>query len=139
MSTARLPKQERVRKRAEFSRMMTEGVRVDGDVVQAFWSVTGPLLENDPRANRAGFAAGRRLGDAVRRNRLKRLLREAYRKNKDELSWMNLSIVFVARSRALRCTAQEIEREVVRLLRVISTSAPRCAPDSSASFPPIES
>ncbi len=94
---------------------MSEGKRLDAESVRVYWC-SGDDAPQRP-VNRVGFAAGKRLGNAVCRNRLKRLLREAYRKHKDELPWMNLRIIFLARGRAIESTAQEIERDVAELLR----------------------
>ena len=44
------------------------------------------LVVKDERYNgKVGFAAGKKLGGAVVRNRVKRLMREAYRRNKNSL------------------------------------------------------
>jgi ribonuclease P protein component len=108
------PRNERLRARQEFSRTLQQGARVEGDLVLAYWiSDDG---RSDGAAPRVGIAAGKRLGGAAVRNRLKRRLREAYRKRKSEFSWKNISIVLVARSRSLRSTSKEIEADVADLL-----------------------
>jgi ribonuclease P protein component len=45
--------------------------------------------------NATGFVASKRIGGAVKRNRVKRILREAYRMNKD--NFKGLKVIFYAR------------------------------------------
>jgi ribonuclease P protein component len=128
MSSEGLPRRERLRARIEFSRTLREGSRVDGELVLAYWMEEPPGAPDG--ANRVGIAAGRRLGGAVVRNRLKRRLREAYRRRKSELPCKNVSIVLVARSRSLDRSSREIEEDVAQLVQRVA-AAVRSARESS--------
>jgi ribonuclease P protein component len=73
MASQRFPKERRVRRRGEFQRVFDRGTRVQGRYF------TMLLLENGRSAPRLGIVASRKLGDAVARNRAKRLIREMFR------------------------------------------------------------
>lgn len=112
------PKEERVRRAPEFTRIFRDGRQVRGRLMTARW-----IPDPSGGVNRVGVAAGKRLGGAVVRNRLKRLIREAYRRNKRELTCRGIAIVFVASSRMIGRSAGEVSEEMARLLREISGSA----------------
>jgi|GEM_PF-682855 ribonuclease P protein component len=122
-----LPKSQRLRKGPEFSRTLQEGSRLDGEFISAYW-----ILSNDSSSVRVGVAAGKRLGGSVERNRMKRLLREAYRKRKRERC-RGLAIVLMASRRALNRSAKEIEEDVAGILLRIEAAQPAsaCSPSSS--------
>ncbi len=113
------PKEERVRKSEEFTRILDGGRRESGRILTAIW-LPGAAAASD--ANRVGMAAGKRLGNAVLRNRLKRLMREAYRRNKRELPCRGVSIVFLASRRTIGKSYAEVRDDLVRLLRAIASS-----------------
>ncbi len=54
------------------------------------------VLEDENLSGKVGFAAGKKLGCAVIRNRVKRLLREAYRLNQHNIN-PNCAIILVGR------------------------------------------
>ncbi len=67
------PKTHRIRSREEFAAVYDQGMKV----------IQGPLLvfgrSNQLKHPRLGLSMSRRVGNAVKRNRIKRLLRESFR------------------------------------------------------------
>lgn len=91
---AGLPRAERLRSRAEFDRLFRRGARVEDPAFVLLWR-----RESGRRA--VGFAASRRLGGSVVRNRARRRLREAYRRLQEFIPPEGIRLCFIARQGAL--------------------------------------
>jgi ribonuclease P protein component len=70
----------------------------------------------DRQPVRLGVTVSRRVGNAVVRNRVKRLIRESFRQNKEALC-AGLELVIVARPSAAAASFALVQREVVDICR----------------------
>jgi ribonuclease P protein component len=75
--------------------------------------VTCPNAQEEPRF---GFTAGKSLGNAVKRNRAKRLLREALRRNLADIQggW---DAILIARPQLIEKEWAEVQRAVTTVLK----------------------
>ncbi len=103
-----LSPQERIRRRAEFQRVYELGSRTHARFMTLF------VLANDFAVTRLGVAATRKLGDAVHRNRAKRLVRELFRRNKTPPGF---DVVVVPRRELLDAEFSSLEADYRAALR----------------------
>lgn len=102
-------KHERVRKRKDYSRIYKNGDRLYSENFMVL------LLANDEGIRRLGITAGKKVGNSVKRNRIKRLLREFFRLHKDMLP-AGSDIVITVRKDSSAHSLQEITQELEALL-----------------------
>ncbi|MCO6439152.1 MAG: ribonuclease P protein component [Phycisphaerae bacterium] len=102
------PKEQRLRKRAEFDRVYSARNSARQGELLVY------VVANDLPFNRVGLSVGRRVGPAVRRNAVRRRLREAFRRNKQafEMGW-DIVVVALADTRA---TPDELVPRLVKLV-----------------------
>ena len=108
-----LPKRRRLRARADFQKVYTEGQRYDGRLLAAF------LRKNDVSEHRLGVTASTKaIGKSVDRNRSKRLLRELFRRSSGDLKSLQQTYDWVLNAkRSLLASDEELRfREFRRII-----------------------
>lgn len=108
MTSARFPRSARVRAKSDFDRIFQHGRRVALPVLALHWQ-TGPLPA------RLGLAVSRKVDPhAVGRNRIKRVLRDTFRRLRSDLAAGDY--VVVARPPAARASSEELAAALRGLL-----------------------
>jgi ribonuclease P protein component len=113
-----LPKSERLKRGSQFRHAYEHGRKFVGKmfVLYVVDNPPGEPASTGPATRAVGVVTSRKIGGAVIRNRARRLLREAYRLNKQKLN-NNLQMVMVARSAINGKRRQEVEVELQRMFR----------------------
>jgi ribonuclease P protein component len=92
----------KLRRRAEFTRVYERGTRFRGRFITCI------ALPNDIGVPRLGIAASQKIGNAVARNRAKRLVRELFRGRKP---LKGIDLVIVPRREMLAAAWRKIESD----------------------------
>lgn len=106
----RIPRRERLHRSDDIRSLRASGVRVRGEFVT--------LYVAPAEVYAFAVVASRRVGIAVRRNRARRVLREALRSVRSELRDDRAArMLLAARSSAARARTQDVAAELVAILR----------------------
>ena len=108
------PKRNRLKTEEDFQRVYEEGKKQ----VNNYFVIYG--RENDRGIPRIGLVTSRSLGKAVERNRVKRMLREAFRKNKSLFDFYD--IVVIPREKVTSLNNKNIEREFLNTIQRMTSS-----------------
>lgn len=100
---------------AVFSRIYKKGVRISGTGGAVYF------MPNRRPYNRFGITAGKKVGGAVERNRAKRVIRAAYRKNEYILP-IGYDIVMIARGDILKMKSQNLDGLFLKLKKEMDKS-----------------
>lgn len=111
----RLTKSMRLRRRREFVSVQAHGRKIHGKHLLAIVAMDPPP---EGPVGRVGLTVSKRVGNAVTRNRIKRLLREWLRTN----GWISAGrdVVFVAKESSARSPREELGLDLERLSRRVS-------------------
>lgn len=109
MQRYKFPKTEHLTKRWEFLRVYAGNEKYIGE------SVVLHVLRNQPD-RKAGILVSKKTGIAVKRNRIKRLIREAYRLNKNLLQ-PDIHLVITAKPDIKELKYKAIEEDILKLYK----------------------
>ncbi len=109
-----MKKTETLKKNYEFRHVLTKGKYYSGKYIEAF------CINNNLEENKIGIAVGTKIGKATKRNYLKRMIREAYRLNKNDAK-MGKSIVFLIKKRTNidEISFKVVEKDIIEMLKKI--------------------
>ncbi len=100
----------RLRKNREFKRVYKLGNKIVAKYTVLFY------IQNDLGYNRAGFSISKKVGNSVRRHRIKRLYFEALRRLNSELK-SGYDLVIVARKNAIELNYNISKKELESMLK----------------------
>jgi ribonuclease P protein component len=107
----RFSKARRVRRRREFQRVFDLSLRIRG---QYFTVLMAPNAESRPRL---GIVASKKLGNAVHRNRAKRLIREIFRRSDMQTARQGVDFVVIPRREVFDAPYSSIESDLRSTLK----------------------
>jgi ribonuclease P protein component len=110
-----LPKSKRLVRNGQFKDVLDRGLRAGDEVLTLY------MAKNECGYPRLGVSVGKFWGNAVVRNRLKRLLREAFRQSQDQIPAGFDYVVMI--SRTGERSDKSVVKEAVRQLTFKQVSA----------------
>lgn len=105
-----MKKQERLKKKYEFKKVYKLGNSYADRYLVMY------LLPSNQEYNRLGVSVSKKVGKSVIRNRVKRLIKEAFRKNTDKLD-KGFDIVIIARARSIKACYDDIKKSILKLCK----------------------
>jgi ribonuclease P protein component len=124
MPSERFTKARRVRRRGEFKRVFDLSLRMKGRYLTVL------MAPNAPGTRRLGIVASRKLGDSVRRNRAKRLIREIFRRSGESLpAAPGFDVVVIPRRELFDAPFAGLEQDFRGALKRCAARLPPPSPD----------
>ncbi len=119
----------RLRKHSDYQRAYAAARKRQSASMSWFLAPQAVIAGNSPAGPRIGLTAGKVLGKAHERNRIKRRMREALRRHIDLLP-AGCDLIFHPRRVVLTMEFRKLEEEIVRILQQAHAEAARNAPSA---------
>lgn len=103
-------KEEKVRKNSHFRYIYRKGKSISNELLVLY------IIKNGKNINRVGISVSKKIGKSVVRNRVKRLIRECFRKNKDNIK-KGYDFIFIARKKAAESNYYDIDESIKYLMK----------------------
>ncbi|WP_129599564.1 ribonuclease P protein component [Anaerophilus nitritogenes] len=100
----------RLRKNADFKKIYAKGNSVANRQLVVFY------MKNNQVDNRIGFIASKKVGNSVKRNRARRLMKEAFRIYDQQIE-KGYDLIFIARVNINDASYQEVEKSISHILK----------------------
>ena len=105
-----LPKSSIIRNKFEFNRVYSKGRSYVNQMMIIH------VVNSSNVKGRVGFAVGKKIGNAVIRNRIKRLMREAYRISQHCIN-QNVSMILIARKPLVDAKSYLVQKSFMELCK----------------------
>ncbi|MGA1841378.1 MAG: ribonuclease P protein component [bacterium] len=109
-----IDKREIIKKRAQFIKIFKKCKRIDSENIRIYFTEN----ENEKEISRFSVVTGKKLGKAVLRNRVKRIIKEVYRKNKEYFG-MGINWIFIPQGKWEKIKYNNAERLILDVIKGI--------------------
>ena len=107
-----MKKNEIVKKSQEFTKIIETKKRIYNKFYSIYYN------DNNLNITRFGLSVGKKIGNAVTRNKIKRQLKNIIDKNKN-LFKNNKDYIIIVRREILDCNFKEMEQQLLNLLKIL--------------------
>jgi ribonuclease P protein component len=121
----RFTKASRVRRRGEFTRVFDLALRASGRYLTVL------MVPNTAGTTRLGIVASKKLGDAVRRNRAKRLIREIFRQTPPLPAGQGVDLVVIPRRELFDAAYSSLQSDFRAVAKRCAARLPARASDDA--------